>query len=328
MRVLITGGAGFIGSHLCEAMLGEGHHVVCVDNLITGSPSNIAHLESDARFEFAELDVNQPYDVGRVDCIFHFASPASPLDYMQHGIDTLQVGSLRPFHSFELARKYCARYMLASTSECYGDPLEHPQKESYWGHVNPTGPRSVYDEAKHFAEATTLAYRRYHGVNTRILRIFNTYGPRLQLNDGRVISNFMKQALRGEPLTVYGDGTQTPSFCYVSDEVEGILRLAWSEIHEPVNIGNPDQFTILGCAPRVLKVAGSKSPITHTPLPEDDPKRRCPDITRAKNLLGWEPKINLESGLRLSLVYFREALTTASTGSGGHAARPHVSLSV
>ncbi len=308
MRVLITGGAGFIGSHLCEAMLGEGHRVVCVDNLITGSLRNIAHLESDVRFEFAELDVNQPYDVGRVDSIFHFASPASPVDYLEHGIETLQAGSLGSFHSLELARKYGASYMLASTSECYGDPLEHPQKESYWGHVNPIGPRSVYDEAKRFAEATTMAYRRYHGANTRILRIFNTYGPRLQLNDGRVISNFMKQALRGEPLTVYGDGTQTRGFCYVSDEIEGILRLAASGIHDPVNIGNPDEFTILQCADLVRKVTGSQSAIVYQPLPQDDPKQRRPDITKARRLLGWEPKIDLESGLRLSQAYFQRAI--------------------
>jgi dTDP-glucose 4,6-dehydratase len=322
MRVLITGGAGFIGSHLCEAMLGEGHHVVCVDNLITGSPRNIAHLESDARFEFAELDVNQPYDVGRVDFIFHFASPASPLDYMEHGIETLQVGSLGSFHSLELARKYGARYMLASTSECYGDPLEHPQKESYWGHVNPTGPRSVYDEAKRFAEATTMAYRRYHGVNTRILRIFNTYGPRLQLNDGRVISNFMKQALRGEPLTVYGDGTQTRSFCYVSDQIEGILRLDASEIHDPVNIGNPDEFTILECAHLVRKVTGSQSAIVYQPLPQDDPKQRRPDITKARQLLGWEPKIDLESGLRLCQAYFQRAIDLEHGRAGREAHLP------
>lgn len=322
MRVLITGGAGFIGSHLCEAMLGEGHHVVCVDNFITGSPRNIAHLESDARFEFAELDVNQPYDVGRVDCIFHFASPASPLDYMEHGIETLQVGSLGSFHSLELARRYGARYMLASTSECYGDPLEHPQKESYWGHVNPTGPRSVYDEAKRFAEATTMAYRRYHGVNTRILRIFNTYGPRLQLNDGRVISNFMKQALRGEPLTVYGDGTQTRSFCYVSDQIEGILRLDASEIHDPVNIGNPDEFTILECAHLVRKVTGSQSAIVYQPLPQDDPKQRRPDITKARQLLGWEPKIDLESGLRLCQAYFQQAIDLEHARAGREAHLP------
>jgi dTDP-glucose 4,6-dehydratase len=328
MRVLVTGGAGFIGSHLCDALLGEGHHVVCVDNFITGSPRNFVHLKNDPRFEFFERDVNQPYDAGRIDYIFHFASPASPVDYLEHGIETLQVGSLGSFHALELARKYGARYMLASTSECYGDPLEHPQKETYWGHVNPIGPRSVYDESKRFAEAVTMAYLRYRKVNTRILRIFNTYGPRLQLNDGRVISNFMKQALRGEPLTVHGEGTQTRSFCYVSDEVQGILRLAWSEIHEPVNIGNPDEFTVLECARLVLKVTGSKSLITHTPLPEDDPRQRCPDITRARQLLGWEPKINLESGLKLSLDYFQDALATTSDSSDGRPARQRLPLTV
>jgi dTDP-glucose 4,6-dehydratase len=308
MRVLITGGAGFIGSHLCDALLAEGHHVVCVDNLLTGSLRNISHLKKEPAFEFLELDVNRPYDAGPVDYIFHFASPASPVDYMEHGIETLKVGSLGSFHSLELAKKYSAKYMLASTSECYGDPLEHPQKESYWGHVNPIGPRSVYDESKRFAEAVTAAYRRYHNVDTRILRIFNTYGPRLQLNDGRVISNFMKQALRGEPLTVYGDGSQTRSFCYVSDEVDGILRLAKANTPGPVNIGNPTEFTILECAHVVLLVTGSKSKIAYEPLPQDDPKQRRPDISKARALLGWEPKVSLEQGLKLSMDYFREAI--------------------
>ncbi|HEY6307564.1 MAG TPA: UDP-glucuronic acid decarboxylase family protein [Candidatus Angelobacter sp.] len=316
MRVMVTGGAGFIGSHLCDALLGEGHHVVCVDNFITGRPRNLAHLKNEPRFELVQQDVNLPYDLGPVEYVFHFASPASPVDYMEHGIATLKVGSLGSFHALELARKYGARYMLASTSECYGDPLEHPQKETYWGHVNPVGPRSVYDESKRFAEAVTMAYLRYHKVDTRILRIFNTYGPRLQLNDGRVISNFMKQALRGEPLTVYGQGIQTRSFCYVSDEIAGILRLAWSQVHEPVNIGNPAEFTILDCARVVLEVTGSKSPIEHKPLPEDDPRQRCPDITRARQLLGWEPKINLESGLKLSLDYFREAIALEKGDAG------------
>jgi dTDP-glucose 4,6-dehydratase len=308
MRVLVTGGAGFIGSHLCDALLGEGHQVVSVDNYITGSGRNLSHLKNETRFEFIQQDVSRPFDPGRVEYIFHFASPASPIDYMEHGIETLQVGALGTFHSLDLARKYGARYMLASTSECYGDPQEHPQRETYWGHVNPIGPRSVYDEAKRFAEAVTMAYYRYHRVDTRILRIFNTYGPRLQVNDGRVISNFMKQALRGEPLTIYGQGTQTRSFCYISDEIAGILRLAWSEIHEPVNIGNPDEFTILECARLVLTVTGSESSIEHQPLPEDDPTQRRPDIARARQLLGWEPKINLETGLKLSLDYFREAV--------------------
>ncbi len=308
MRVLVTGGAGFIGSHLCDALLAEGHDVVCVDNLMTGSKRNIAHLNRESRFEFVQKDVNEPYDVGRVEYVFHFASPASPVDYMEHGIETLKVGSLGSFHSLELARKYGAKYMVSSTSECYGDPLEHPQKESYWGNVNPIGPRSVYDESKRFAEAVTMAYHRYHKVDTRILRIFNTYGPRLQLNDGRVISNFMKQALRGEPLTVYGDGKQTRSFCYVSDEVEGILRLSRAEMHDPVNVGNPTEFTILECARLVLKVTGSSSPITYAELPQDDPKQRRPDISKARQLLGWEPRIDLETGLKLSMAYFQKAI--------------------
>jgi dTDP-glucose 4,6-dehydratase len=309
MRVLVTGGAGFIGSHLCDALLAEGHHVVCVDNLLTGSLKNLGHLAKAPRFEFVQLDITRPYDVGRVNYIFQFASPASPVDYMKHGIETLRVGSLGSFNSLELAKKYRAKYLLASTSECYGDPLQHPQTEEYWGHVNPIGTRSVYDESKRFAEAAAAAYRRYHNVDTRILRIFNTYGPRLQLNDGRVISNFMKQALRGEPLTVYGDGSQTRSFCYVSDEIEGILRLSESDHPGPVNIGNPNEFTILECAKLVLRVARSASTISFSALPQDDPKQRRPDITKARTLLKWEPKIDLETGLNLSLEYFQEAIT-------------------
>ncbi|HEV2964604.1 MAG TPA: UDP-glucuronic acid decarboxylase family protein [Candidatus Angelobacter sp.] len=308
MRVLVTGGAGFIGSHLCDALVADGHHVVCIDNLVTGSTRNIEQLKNESRFEFIQQDVNRPYDAGAVDYIFHFASPASPVDYLKHGIETLKVGSLGSFHSLDLAKKYRAKYLLASTSECYGDPLQHPQNEAYWGNVNPIGPRSVYDEAKRFAEAVTMAYLRYHKVDTRIVRIFNTYGPRLQLNDGRVISNFMKQALRGEPLTVYGDGSQTRSFCYVSDEVEGILRLSRSAFHEPVNIGNPGEFTVLQCAQLVLKVTASRSPIVFEPLPQDDPRQRRPDIARAKELLGWNPGIDLESGLNLSLEYFQQAV--------------------
>jgi dTDP-glucose 4,6-dehydratase len=317
MRVLVTGGAGFVGSHLCDALLAEGHHVVCVDNLLTGSLRNISHLKNQPRFEFIEQDVNEPYDTGKVEYIFHFASPASPVDYMEHGIETLKVGSLGSFHSLDLAKKYGAKYLVASTSECYGDPLEHPQKETYWGNVNPIGPRSVYDESKRFAEAVTMAYHRYHKVDTRILRIFNTYGPRLQLNDGRVISNFMKQALRGEPLTVYGDGKQTRSFCYVSDEVDGIVRLSRVTTHDPVNIGNPTEFTILECAKLVLKVTGSSSPISYEPLPQDDPKQRRPDISKARNLLEWEPKIDLEAGLKLSMAYFREAIELEQAGKSG-----------
>jgi dTDP-glucose 4,6-dehydratase len=308
MRVLVTGGAGFLGSHLCDALLAEGHRVVCVDNLITGRSANIAHLKNEPGFEFRQLDIIEPHDYGPVDYIFDFASPASPVDYMEHGIETLKVGSLGVFNTLELARKYGATFFLASTSECYGDPQEHPQKESYWGNVNPVGPRSVYDESKRFAEAATVAYHRYHKVDVRIVRIFNTYGPRLQLNDGRVISNFMKQALRGEELTVYGDGTQTRSFCYVSDEIEGILKLAWSNESEPVNIGNPSEFTILQCAEEVLAVTGSKSKIVFQPLPQDDPKQRRPDISKAKRLFGWEPKIDLRTGLKLSLDYFRTAV--------------------
>src|SRR5215813_5335476 len=314
MRVLVTGGAGFIGSHLCDALINEGHQVVCVDNLLTGRLANIAHLKNEPRFEFLQKDINRPFDFGRVDYVFHFASPASPVDYMKHGIATLKAGSLGTFHSLDLAYKYGARFMLASTSECYGDPLEHPQRETYWGHVNSIGPRSVYDESKRFAEATTMAYCRYNSVDTRILRIFNTYGPRLQLNDGRVISNFMKQALRGEPLTVYGDGLQTRSFCYVSDEVDGILRLARSEAHDPVNIGNPTEFTILDCAHLVLRITGASSDITYEPLPQDDPQQRRPDISKARELLGWQPKINLEAGLRLSIPYFQEVIALEETG--------------
>src|SRR5213082_3252158 len=307
-RIVVTGAAGFLGSHLCDALLADGHTVVGVDNLLTGSLQNLAHLKTESRFSFLEQDICEAFDPGRSDYIFDLASPASPVDYMERGIETLQVGSIGVFNLLELAKKHGAVFFLASTSECYGDPLEHPQKESYWGHVNPIGPRSVYDEAKRFTEAVTMAYRRYHKVDTRIARIFNTYGPRMQLNDGRVIQNFMKQALRGEDLTVYGDGTQTRSFCYVSDEIEGFLRLASSDEHLPVNIGNPREFTILGCAHRVLAITGSKSKIRHEPLPQDDPKQRQPDITKAKTLLGWEPRIDLETGLQLSLEYFQKAV--------------------
>jgi len=308
LRAVVTGGAGFLGSHLCDALLAEGWSVVVVDNLLTGRLANLAHLKNEPAFEFIEQDICQPFDVGKVDYVFHFASPASPVDYTIHGIATLQVGSLGTFHALDLAHKYGAKYLVSSTSECYGDPLEHPQKETYWGNVNSIGPRSVYDEAKRFTEAVTMAYHRYHKVDTRIVRIFNTYGPRLQLNDGRVVSNFMKQALRGEDLTVYGDGSQTRSFCYVSDEIDGFLRLSKSEEHFPVNIGNPNEFTILECAQHVLRVTGSKSKISYQPLPQDDPKQRQPDITKARRLLGWEPKIDLETGLRKSLEYFRKAV--------------------
>jgi dTDP-glucose 4,6-dehydratase len=306
-RALVTGGAGFLGSHLCDALLAEGYSVIVVDNLLTGRASNIDHLRNDSRFEFRQLDINLPFDCGKVDYVFHFACPASPVDYMKHGIETLKVGSLGTLHALEVAHKYGARYLISSTSECYGDPLQNPQKETYWGNVNPIGPRSVYDEAKRFSEALTMAYHRHHKVDTRIVRIFNTYGPRMQLNDGRVVPNFMKQALRGEDLTVYGDGSQTRSFCYVSDEVDGFIRLSKSNEHSPVNIGNPTEFTILECAKRVLAVTGSSSAIRYEPLPQDDPKQRCPDITKARTQLGWEPKIDLETGLRMSLEYFRQA---------------------
>jgi dTDP-glucose 4,6-dehydratase len=306
-RALVTGGAGFLGSHLCDALLGEGYAVVALDNLLTGRLDNIEHLRSDSRFEFVERDACNPIECGAVDYVFHFASPASPVDYAEHGIETLRVGSYGTFATLETARRYGAKFMMASTSECYGDPLVHPQTESYWGNVNPIGPRSVYDEAKRFSEAATMAYHRYYKVDTRILRIFNTYGPRMQINDGRVIPNFMWQALRGENLTVYGDGSQTRSFCYVSDEVDGIVRLARSPEHDPVNIGNPTEFTILECARRVIAVTESASKIQIEPLPPDDPKQRRPDISKAERLLGWKPKVDLDSGLKLSLEYFRRA---------------------
>ena len=308
MRILVTGGAGFLGSHLCDVLLADGHSVVCVDNLITGNTRNIEHLSNEPRFVFEEADICKPFDYGHVDYVFNFASPASPVDYMIHGVPTLAVGSVGTFNCLDLAMKYKAKFFMASTSECYGDPHEHPQKETYWGHVNPIGPRSVYDEAKRFSEAVTMAYHRYFGLDTHIVRIFNTYGPRLQLNDGRVISNFMKQALRGDDLTVYGDGKQTRSFCYVSDEIDGIVRLAWSNEHLPTNIGNPNEFTMIEAANVVLKVTESKSRIRFEPLPQDDPKQRRPDITKAKTLLGWEPKIDLETGLKKSLAYFRQAV--------------------
>jgi dTDP-glucose 4,6-dehydratase len=316
-RALVTGGAGFLGSHLCDALLAEGYRVVVVDNLLTGRRANLEHLRNEAAFEFIEKDICEPFDVGKVDYVFNFASPASPVDYTTHGIPTLQVGSLGTFNTLEVALKYKAKYLVSSTSECYGDPLEHPQKETYWGNVNSIGPRSVYDEAKRFTESVTMAYHRYHKVDTRIVRIFNTYGPRMQLNDGRVVPNFMKQALRGEPLAVYGTGRQTRSFCYVSDEIDGFIRLAKSDENLPVNIGNPDEFTILECAKHVLRVTGSKSKITYEPLPQDDPKQRCPDITKARQLLEWEPKINLETGLQMSLDYFRKAIAQEASARTG-----------
>jgi dTDP-glucose 4,6-dehydratase len=310
MRVLVTGGAGFLGSHLCDALLAEGHSVWSVDNLLTGSLSNIAHLKNEPRFVFHELDIcdAQFFTFGKFDFVFNFASPASPLEYSEHGIATLKAGSLGTMNALEVARRSGGKFLMASTSECYGDPPPeaHPQKESYWGNVNPIGPRSVYDEAKRFSEALTVAYRRYHSVDTRIVRIFNTYGPRLQMNDGRVIPNFMRQALRGDPLTIYGHGDQTRSFCYVSDEIDGILRSAHSEESGPVNIGNPNEFTILECARLVLRVTGSKSKLKFCPLPQDDPRQRRPDISLARAVLGWEPKVPLEEGLKLSLPYFQD----------------------
>jgi dTDP-glucose 4,6-dehydratase len=308
MRVLVTGAAGFLGSHLCDALLADGNEVVGVDNLSTGNLANIQHLNGVAKFSFEQLDICRLFDLGRVDYVFNFASPASPVDYMRLGIETLRVGSDGTLNTLELAKKYGAGYLHASTSECYGDPEVHPQVESYWGNVNPIGPRSVYDEAKRFSEAAVSAYRRYYGVNTHLVRIFNTYGPRLQANDGRVISNLMMQALRREPLTVYGDGSQTRSFCYVSDLIDGIMRLSKSEEHDPVNIGNPTEWSILECAREVQALIGSQGEIVFRPLPRDDPKQRRPDITRARTLLGWEPKIPLREGLARSLDYFKAAV--------------------
>ncbi len=305
MRVLVTGAAGFLGSHLTDSLLGAGHTVIGVDNLCTGNTANLAHLKGEPRFEFVEQDICKPFDPEAVDYVFNFASPASPIDYARLGVETLLVGSAGTINTLEIARKYAAGYLHASTSECYGDPEVHPQVETYWGRVNPIGPRSVYDEAKRFSEAAVTAYHRYYGVNTHLVRIFNTYGPRLQANDGRVISNFMMQALRGEALTIYGDGLQTRSFCYCSDLIDGIVRLSESDEHTPVNIGNPGEFTMLECAQEVLALTGSRSGIVHMPLPQDDPARRRPDITKAKNLLGWEPKIGLREGLAKSLDYFK-----------------------
>jgi len=307
-RIAVTGAAGFLGSHLTDALLAKGHNVVGIDNFATGSRANLEHLKSEPRFEFVEADICGPFDVGGVDYVFNFASPASPVDYARLGPETLLVGSAGTVNALNLARKYNAGFLHASTSECYGDPDVHPQVETYWGRVNPIGPRSVYDEAKRFSEAAVTAWNRYYGVNTHMVRIFNTYGPRLQANDGRVISNFMMQALAGKPLTVYGDGMQTRSFCYVSDLVEGILRLSESDEHTPVNIGNPGEFTMIECAKEVLAVTGSKSEIVFEPLPQDDPTRRRPDISKAKKLLGWEPKVPLREGLQKSLEYFRSCL--------------------
>lgn len=304
-RVLVTGAAGFLGSHLTDRLLADGHMVIGIDNLSTGSRDNLRHLKHEPRFEFVERDICEPFDVGPVDYVFNMASPASPPQYMRLALETLRVGSAGTENTLRIARDYNAGYLHASTSECYGDPLEHPQVETYWGHVNPVGPRSVYDESKRFSEALVMAYHRYYGVNTHLVRIFNTYGPRLHPDDGRVISNFVMQALRGEPLTVYGDGNQSRSFCFVSDLIEGIVRLSHSGEHLPVNIGNPSEFTILECAEAVLDVTGSRSSLRFEALPIDDPTRRRPDISRAKALLGWEPHVNLREGLLQSLEYFK-----------------------
>ena len=305
MRVLVTGAAGFLGSHLTDRLLSEGHSVLGVDNLSTGDRGNLAHLKNEPRFRFEQRDICASFDPGAVDYVFNFASPASPPEYLRLGIETLRVGSVGVENTLALAERSHAGYLHASTSECYGDPLEHPQSETYWGNVNPVGPRSVYDEAKRFAEAMTMAYHRSRGVNTHLARIFNTYGPRLHPGDGRVIANFMMQALRGEPLTIYGDGKQTRSFCYVDDLIEGILRLSRSDEHLPVNIGNPVEFTILECAQAVLDVTGSKSELRFVDLPEDDPTRRRPDIAKARQLLGWEPRVTLREGLEKSLAFFK-----------------------
>ena len=308
MRTVITGAAGFIGSHLSEALLDRGHSVVAVDNLLTGDLANIAHLRS-LDFEFIRHDVTRHIDIdGPVDFVLHWASPASPIDYLELPIQTLKVGSLGTHNALGLAMAKKARFVLASTSEVYGDPLEHPQKETYWGHVNPIGPRGVYDEAKRFAEAMTLAYHRYHGVDTKIVRIFNTYGPRMRLRDGRAVPAFMSQALAGEDVTVFGDGTQTRSFTYVTDLVDGILRLMESDTNDPVNIGNPQEVSIEQIARTIIDLVGSRSRVVFRPLPVDDPKQRRPDITRARTLLGWEPKVDLEAGLLKTVDYFEKKI--------------------
>jgi dTDP-glucose 4,6-dehydratase len=310
LRTVITGGAGFVGSHLCERFLNDGHDVVCVDNLLTGNQRNIAHLVNHRRFCLIEHNVSEPIAIeGPVDNVLHFASPASPADYLAHPIPTLKVGALGTHNALGLAKAKDARFLLASTSEVYGDPEIHPQREDYWGHVNPIGPRGCYDEAKRFAEAITMAYHRYHGVKSRIVRIFNTYGPRMRLNDGRVLPNFMKQALRGEPLTVYGQGDQTRSFCYVSDLVEGIVRLLNVDFSEPVNLGNPSEITVLQLAEEIIAlVKGTRSTVVFEDLPQDDPKRRKPDITRAETLLGWRPTVDRSEGLEQALAYFRSVV--------------------
>src|SRR6266576_3510319 len=307
MRAVVTGAAGFLGSHLCDRLLAEGWSVLGVDNFITGRQENLQHLKSNAEFSFEELDVCEPLQVaGEISYVLHFASPASPPDYLRHPIETMRVGSVGTQNALELAREKGAKFFIASTSECYGDPEVSPQHEEYWGHVNSVGPRSVYDEAKRFSEALTMGYHRHYGLDTRIVRIFNTYGPRMRLNDGRALPNFVFQALSGKPITVYGDGKQTRSFCYVSDLIEGIYRLMQSDEHEPTNIGNPQEITILEFAERIHTLLGATKPILFEPLPQDDPQQRCPDISKARRLLGWEPKVNLEEGLRLTLDSFKK----------------------
>ena len=309
MRVLITGAAGFLGSHLSDRFLADGHAVVGLDNFLTGNPENIAHLMGNPRFEFIQHNISTyTYVAGPLDGVLHFASPASPVDYLEFPIATLKVGALGTHNALGLAKAKGARFFLASTSEVYGDPLEHPQTEKYWGNVNPIGPRGVYDEAKRFAEAMTMAYHRYHGIDTRIVRIFNTYGPRMRPNDGRVVSNFIVQALSGQPLTIYGDGSQTRSFCYVADEVEGIFRLFMRGDNDPTNIGNPNEFTVRQLAELVIELTGTKSEIVQRELPVDDPKVRRPDIARAREMLGWEPAVTLRDGVSRTIDYFRSVL--------------------
>src|SRR5574337_2020384 len=299
MRMVITGGAGFIGSHLCDYLIEKGHEVICIDNLLTGKEDNIVHLIGNGKFRFIKHNVSDYiYVDGNVDCVLHFASPASPFDYLEFPIQTLKVGSLGTLNSLGLAKAKKSKFLLASTSEVYGDPQIHPQREDYWGHVNPVGPRGVYDEAKRFAEAMTMAYHRYHRVDTKIVRIFNTYGPRMRLRDGRVVPAFIGQALNGEDITVFGNGSQTRSFCYVSDLVDGIFRLAMSDFHEPVNIGNPREMTIKQFAEEIIRITGTKSTIEYKPLPVDDPKVRQPDITRAKRVLSWEPRVEFDEGIK------------------------------
>src|SRR3982075_2597476 len=312
MRAVVTGGAGFLGSHLCDRLIAEGWDVLCLDNLVTGTDADVAHLQKHPRFRIARADVSNYIDVaGPVDYVLPCASPASPVDYLKMPIQTLKVGALGTHNALGLALAKKAKFFIASTSEVYGDPLEHPQPETYWGHVNSIGPRGVYDEAKRFAEAMTMAYHRYHDVDTKIVRIFNTYGPRMRLHDGRVVPAFIGEALTGKPLTIFGDGSQTRSFCYVSDLIDGIFRLAMSDFHEPVNIGNPGEMTIKQFADEIIRITGARSTIEYKPLPVDDPKVRQPDITRAKKILGWEPKIQFDEGIKKTIDYFKERLILA-----------------